>query len=176
MEGAGSDGGTRRDRSAFRLSERVTDSAGLWYGRAPMTRLLLALAVLAACVAALVPAVAARTAAPAATTSCPSFRGATWKLFHRPLHGVRTGSKYTLAATNYSCSVAVRYAPKLTQAKLKTRTAGVQSPVIGGPKGYKCSAMPDANGHAMQGMCTKGRFDTAKSFNWAPEQPKTTTG
>ena len=53
MEGAGSDGGTRRDRSAFRLSERVTDSAGLWYGRAPMTRLLLALAVLAACVAAL---------------------------------------------------------------------------------------------------------------------------
>jgi hypothetical protein len=161
---------------AFPAHERVTDAAGLWYGRGAMTRLLLTLAVLAACAAALVPTGAARTHAPKATTSCPAFTGTTWKLFKRPLHGVRTGNHYTLNATNYSCATAKKYAPALTRFKLKVRTAGTQSPVTGGPKGYRCVAVPDANGHAMQGMCTKGRFDTAKSFNWAPEQPKSTTG
>jgi hypothetical protein len=154
---------------AFPPSGRVTDSPGLWYGRAPMTRLLLALALLAACIAVLAPSVGAR---PTATTSCPSFTGATWKLFHRPLHGNRTGTHYTLAATNYSCSAAAGWAKKLTQVKLKVRKAGVQSPVTGGPVGYKCFAQPDFNGHAYQGLCSKGKYDTAKSFNWAPEQPK----
>ena len=54
------------------------------------------------------------------------------------------GNKYGVLANGVSCAVAKQYAIKLSSTKLAGKVPGKSYPITGGPKGYTCSANPDA--------------------------------
>jgi hypothetical protein len=59
---------------------------------------------------------------------------------------------YEVFAINYPCRRAAAWIRKLDTLKIPIKHSG-NATVLKGPKGYYCSAWPDANGHAYAGGC-----------------------
>jgi hypothetical protein len=59
---------------------------------------------------------------------------------------------YEVFAIHYSCATATKWIRKLYSLKIPIRYNGNVT-VLKGPKGYYCSAYPDADGHAYAGAC-----------------------
>lgn len=62
---------------------------------------------------------------------------------------------YEAFAINYSCKDADVWIHKLSKLKIPIRVSG-NSTVLHGPKGWYCTAFPDANGLAYAGACQSG--------------------
>ncbi len=82
--------------------------------------------------------------------------------------GKITGNKYGVTASGVSCAVARKYAIKLSSTKLAGKVVGHSYPIKGGPKGYTCSANPDANGKLLAGSCQVGPKTAVShhAFSW----------
>ena len=78
------------------------------------------------------------------------------------------GNKYGVLANGVSCAVAKQYAIKLSSTKLAGKVPGHSYPITGGPKGYTCSANPDANGKLLAGSCQIGPLTAVShhAFSW----------
>ncbi len=97
---------------------------------------------------------------------CGNVVGAKWVF---PNTGGRvTGTKYGVTAFGVSCAVAKQYAIKLSSTKLPGKLVGHSFPITGGPKGYTCSANPDANGKLLAGSCQIGPKSAVSKhgFSW----------
>jgi len=97
---------------------------------------------------------------------CGTVVGAKWVF---PKTGGRiTGNKYGVTAIGVSCAIAKQYAIKLSSTKLAGKVPGHSYPITGGPKGYTCSANPDANGKLLAGSCQIGPKSAVSHhvFSW----------
>ncbi len=97
---------------------------------------------------------------------CGTVVGAKW-VFPKT-GGKITGNKYGVTAVGVSCAVAKQYAIKLSSTKLAGKVPGHSYPITGGPKGYTCSANPDANGKLLAGSCQIGPKSAVShhAFSW----------
>ncbi len=97
---------------------------------------------------------------------CGNVVGAKWVFPNTG--GKVTGNKYGVTAVGVSCAIAKQYAIKLSSTKLSGKVVGHSYPIAGGPKGYTCSANPDANGKLLAGSCRNGPKSavTKLSFSW----------
>ncbi len=82
--------------------------------------------------------------------------------------GKISGNKYGVIANGVSCAVAKKYAIKLSGTKLAGKVVGHSYPINGGPKGFTCSANPDANGKLLAGSCQVGPKSAVshQAFSW----------
>ena len=99
-------------------------------------------------------------------TSCGNVVGAKWVF--PGTGGKVSGNKYGVTANGVSCTIAKKYAVKLSGTKLAGKTTGHSYPLAGGPKGYTCHANPDANGKLLAGSCQIGPLTAVSKqvFSW----------
>ena len=97
---------------------------------------------------------------------CGNVVGAKW-VFPKS-GGKLKGNKYGVTVVGVKCSIAMKYAIKLSSTKLAGNTPGKSYPITGGPKGYTCSANPDANGKLLAGSCQIGPKSAVSKhvFSW----------
>jgi hypothetical protein len=100
-------------------------------------------------------------AKPAATqTACGVLTGIHWST--KTAGGTLSGSRYRVAASGYSCALAVKLVPALI--KQKGTPFGR---TLKGPAGYTCIAdVGGDNPHAIAGVCHRSG---GKSFAWGPK-------
>ena len=129
-----------------------------------------------ACLSVLV-LVSAAQAAPSASLikspikSCGSVTGAGWVF--PGSNGKLKGNTYGVTAVRAPCTFAKHWAVELSGSKLSGKQAGKSYALTGGPKGYKCTANPDADGKLLAASCLKGSgaSTTGFSFGGAPKRP-----
>jgi hypothetical protein len=119
--------------------------------------------VFAALVAIAVPAAATGTRAASAIKLCPKITAQAWKFPGSPVRGSTYGS-YVVGG--YTCAKAASWIKKLTPTVVKNKTIGSSNVLTNGPAGFKCTANPDANGHAFAGSCRKGKLTATVGFGW----------
>ena len=114
--------------------------------------------------------VVAVQAAPAASPikQCPAIKASPWRFPHTSLKGTNYGS-YVVGG--YSCATAATWIKKLTATTLKNKSFGASNVLTNGPAGFKCTANPDANGHAFAGSCKKGTGAATVGFGWGSGRP-----
>ncbi len=97
---------------------------------------------------------------------CGNVVGAKWVFPNTG--GKITGNKYGVTAVGVSCAVAKQYAITLSSTKLAGKVPGKSYPITGGPRGYTCSANPDANGKLLAGSCQIGPKSAVSKhvFSW----------
>ena len=118
---------------------------------------------LAVVVAITVPAAASAIAVASPIKQCPKITAQPWKFPGSKLAGNTYGS-YVVGG--YTCANAASWIKKLTPTTVKNRTMGSSNILTNGPAGFKCTANPDANGHAFAGSCRKGKLSATVGFGW----------
>lgn len=126
-----------------------------------MSRIPLVLSVAALVVAALAVGRAAQAANP--VKQCPKTTGAPWQFPGTSMKGSTYGS-YVVGT--FTCGDAARWLKKLSPTVVENRKLGAHNVLTNGPKGYVCTANPDANGHAFAGSCRKGKGSATVGFGW----------
>jgi hypothetical protein len=111
--------------------------------------------------AALAVSASAAQAEPTATpTKCGVLNSLHWST--KTAGGTLSGTRYTVAAQGYSCSLALKLVPGLI--KQKGTPFGR---TLKGPAGYTCMAdIGGNNPHAIAGVCHRSG---GKSFIWGPK-------
>jgi len=119
--------------------------------------------VFAALVVIAVPAAATGTRAASPIKQCPKITAQAWK-FPGTQVGGKTYGSYVVGG--YTCANAADWIKKLTPTLVKNKTMGSSNALTNGPAGFKCTANPDANGHAFAGSCRKGKLASTVGFGW----------
>ena len=70
------------------------------------------------------------------------------------------------AVGTFTCAAAATWIKKLTPTLVKNRAKGASNVLTNGPRGYLCTANPDAKGHAFAGSCRKGKLGATTGFGW----------
>lgn len=104
---------------------------------------------------------AAHAANPVKT--CPKTTASPWQFPGTSMKGSTYGS-YVVGS--FTCADAAKWLKKLAPTAVKHRTVGSHNVLTNGPKGYLCTANPDANGHAFAGSCRKGKGSATVGFGW----------
>ena len=130
-----------------------------------MLQRTLGLAVVVAAVAAfaLLAAATATGAAGNPIKTCPKITASPWQFPGTPLKGTTYGS-YVVGT--FTCAAAATWIKKLTPTLVKNRAKGASNVLTNGPRGYLCTANPDAKGHAFAGSCRKGKLGATSGFGW----------
>lgn len=98
-----------------------------------------------------------------AIKQCPEIKSSPWQFPGTQVKGTTYGS-YVVGG--FTCAAAVTWIKKLTPTLLKNRKFGASNVLTNGPRGYLCTANPDAKGHAFAGSCRKGKLAATVGFGW----------
>jgi hypothetical protein len=127
----------------------------------------------AALLAAAIPLLLAARPLPAfaddTVTTCPNFTSVKWVNVMDPSE---SGNLYAVSInTNaMSCADATKWAKKLIPTHIGG-AMGSMSELKGGPPGYHCAGVPDHNGIAYGGHCTKPGMGAVPGFTWRNTSP-----
>ena len=94
---------------------------------------------------------------------CPKITASPWQFPGSPLKGTSYGS-YVVGG--FTCAAAATWIKKITPTLLENRALGARNVLTNGPRGYLCTANPDAKGHAFAGSCRKGKLAATVGFGW----------
>ena len=98
-----------------------------------------------------------------AIKQCPKIKSSPWQFPGTQVKGTTYGS-YVVGG--FTCAAAATWIKKLTPTLLKNRALGARNVLTNGPRGYLCTANPDAKGHAFAGSCRKGKLAATVGFGW----------